>query len=611
MVVSGQYTLELETEGAPAVTHIPEGSTTVVPDPIPPPDFGLITGQELVAGIGKFKVYRTEDFQTPSGSGGPTWDAVDLTGADEILTWVVDPFSPGYINGSGSIDGWLATATKIYRVEDLFGTPSVTTEVTFANTASWRTIQASFGTYFFEGLNPWLVCISYYGSTGGHTGTWATYSMDGGATWATEVQVSAFYDSGSYVSPIGLYCSPKTPGLAYTAAHIATANPGVTHGFVSTDWGATWTEMTATEDAIEILPAFGEWPHDDDITYDYLGAATSATISRTSTNTGGAIVTDYDVLVIHPPADAVRLEVTVAWSNISTSTGGLGSQGSGLDITNGTGVSRTGSSNYTQATINGGELSGTFDLTFTFPVGVSDWPVNRELVEITPPSGRSGTRFRIRPATDASPGNTRTVTETITVTITEIELDDGTIYTPAAPGILLPIHGSAGDLHLPWEDNAAEDIFYYGSLSRSANRLFDLKKAVAGVLTSVSPNDGTRDYGPNFGQFAIRAHDSDRQKMLLAGTGNETTASSANDRQAVYKSSNAGTSWTNIVAAATSTEVYQAAFGGDDSNIIFVWGPPSYIKYSSNFGTSLDDRSGNLSALSATHLVGIAGGPTP
>lgn len=606
-----EVTLEIETSGQPGATVLkpivpaPGDQPATIPPPIPPPDMGLIEGQQLVAGIGMTSLYRTNDFQTDSGSGGPTWEAVALT-ADTTQTWVVDPFSPGYLTGTGPISGWRATTTKIYRITDLFGTVGETAIVTFATTALWRTIQASFGTYFVTGSNPWLICISYYGSTGGHTGTWCTYSKDGGATWAAEVLVSALYDSGGASNPIGLYASPKTPGLGYTVAHNETANPAETGGYMTTDWGATWTALTAVEDPVMILPAFGHWPEIADTDYDYLGPAASKSMTATATSTG-AVVIDYEYFVIHPPADAVRMKVTVNWTNEATSTGGFGSSGSGLDITNGSSVSRTGTNNYTQAVVNAGPLSGSFDLEFTF--GGTDWPQNREAVEATPPTVKGGTYFRLRPTADASSGNTKVTTQTITLIITEIELDGGIIYVPVSPGIIIPIHGQGGTVHLPWESNVAEDLFLYGAFDRTTNRLFALMRATAGVVEDISPNDGSKDYGVNAGAFSVRAHDSDRQLVLAAVTGNDTTTSAANDKQGVYVSDDGGDTWTEIVAPTTGTEVYQAAWSGSLDGVVYIWGPALYMGYSEDSGASVDSRAGNLSALSATRLIGLAGGP--
>lgn len=600
-----EVTLEPESSGQPGATVVKPvipgvgDQPSTIPDPIPPPDSGLITGQEVVAGIGKFGRYLTFDFQTPSGSGGPTYVFDNLTGADEMLTWVVDPFSPGYAPGatSGAVNGWAATATALYRLTDICSvSPGATAVITFANTALWRTIQASFGAYFFAGLNPWLMCISYYGSTGGHTGTWATYSKDGGATWSAEVLVSSFYDSGGAINPVALFTSPRTPGFALTAAHIATANPGVTHGFVTQDWGATWTEMTATEDPIELMPGFGNW---DDIgggVYTYLGPGTRESVTAIATSTG-AVDIDYEYLVIHPPADCVRMKVTVNWTNEATRSGGFGSQGSSLTIVNGTNVSHTGASNYTQAVVNGGPLSGSFDLEFTF--SGTDWPQNREAVEAVPPVALGGTYFYIHPSADAQAGQTRVTTQTITAIVTEIELDGSIIYTPTEPGIILPIHGSAGEIHIPWPSNDDEGVIFYGSLNRSGSPVIGLQRVDAGVVTDISKTV----YGVNHGAFSIRSHDSDRSHVLLAG---ESGAGS----RGVWISSDGGDTWTAVVAP-SAVAPYQAAFGGDDPAVLYICGPAAYFGYSSNGGSSVDSRAGNLAALSATTLIGLAGGPTP
>jgi hypothetical protein len=236
------------------VVPIPAPTPVVVPEETPFTG-GINVGQEQVAMIdmgGEKYLYRTSNFQNAS----PTWDQVNLNIPDyTIYGWVVDPFSPGYLTGTGEINGWVVTQTKIYRLEDIFGaTPSQTAVHTFSYTATyghpnyhWRTINASFGAFFVSD-NPWLVCVSHYGSLSGHEGTWATYSTDGGTTWSSEVQLSAHYNSSIGSSgrrrEIGLYVSPKTPGLAYTTAYTSTSSTPSSDGFVSTDYGATWTAIS-------------------------------------------------------------------------------------------------------------------------------------------------------------------------------------------------------------------------------------------------------------------------------------------------------------------------------------------------------------------------------
>lgn len=266
---------ERETSGTPAVTVVPADAEPVddgndywyTPPLYPPPDEGRIAGQNVVAVFSRNgKVYRTSNFQNAS----PTWDEKDLgiSGtSDFTYTFVVDPFSPGYIDTvGGSVDGWIATEDYLYRVEDIFGTtPTATAVVTFAEPANWtankewRTVKASFGEYFAEGDNPWVMCVSYYGGTSlgpfhaTREGTYATYSVDGGQTWSAEIAIA---DQTKQLTPldqwpIGLYLSPKTPGLAYVFAFdrpVPDDDPPynwvIVECYKTTDWGATWSVVT-------------------------------------------------------------------------------------------------------------------------------------------------------------------------------------------------------------------------------------------------------------------------------------------------------------------------------------------------------------------------------
>jgi hypothetical protein len=247
-----------------------------------------------------------------------------------------------------------------------------------------------------------------------------------------------------------------------------------------------------------------------------------------------------------------------------------------------------------------GSLSQSFVVEYTRRSGQTDWESSRDDMIASSPTTNTGyDYFRLK--AEAHAGTTQSVTETmdISLQIDEIELENGHIYTPTGFGSIVPINGQGGEIHLPWPDNDAEDVFYYGSLDRSGSPIYGLQRATAGTVDDISKTV----YGINSGHFAIRTHDLDRQFALLAGE-------SGAGNSGVWVSSDAGDTWVEIVTPSAVTP-YQAAFGGDDESIIFVWGPAGYIKYSSNFGASLDSRAGNLGALSATKLIGIAGGPTP
>lgn len=243
---------------------------------------GLPSGADDVALIGDDGlIYRTADFQ----SNPPTWIQLDPGMTDvQYYSWVVDPFSPAYRGTGATINGWVVGRDNIWRLTDIFGTPAASSVHTFAfsdvdithgsgKIHFSRTISASLGDYQpVETDNPWLMVVSYYEDAVGHVGTWATYSVDGGQTWSSEVLISASYDSGLYGGsltrqrPIGLYLSPKTPGLAYTAAYATTGNPPTADAYVSADWGATWAAMSDPD----IQPGHGlasslhvPWPVND------------------------------------------------------------------------------------------------------------------------------------------------------------------------------------------------------------------------------------------------------------------------------------------------------------------------------------------------------------
>lgn len=631
-----RVTLEVETVGRPALTEEREGALPVgdVPD-LPlvtiPPGFGLEDGVQMVAGVDlDGYIYRTTDFQTPSGSGGPTWDRVDTGITETIYSFVVDPFSPGYIDGVGSIDGWIATETDIYRVEDMFAvTPTVTSVHTFATTATaasyhWRSIQASFGAYFAAGVNPWLLCISYYKDSSGHTGTWALRSLDGGVTWETETQVSAFYNSGSPTrfNPIGVYTSPKTPGLAYTAAYTETGNPALTDGYVSTDWGETWTAVStgSADDPAEPLPL---WAIIDATGGEIVGAELGASVEHVIAAVAGGSVSLANSgnfhIVVAPPAAAVRIVVEAFYENTVTVTSDaftsfsttygvaepIGAPAATEDLT------------YVSPPGTGGVTAQFFTVEWTRSGSATDWEGNREQFEASPPtSGNAYRRFVM--AVDASKvGSSSVCTNELfhQATVVEIELENGHIYTPpaTASGMIQPIHAQAGSIHLPWPDNDAENIAYYGSLDKTGNRLFRLKRALGDAITDISPA-GT--FGVNRYGFAVRTHDSNRQYVLASVIGNDSSSSADDDTHAVYISDDYGDTWTNIVTAVADTSApddrpaFEAAFGGDSEQVVFVWGPASDIRYSADFGATLDSRAGNLGTLGATGFIGIAGGPT-
>lgn len=619
-------TIEIETSGEPAYSwNVETGTATpgdgdyelpeipTPPAPLTPPDSGLIEGQELLAAIGlDGYVYRTADFQTPDGSGGPTYTRHSLSITEELFSWVVDPFSPGYTVGIGAINSFLATENAIYKVADLFGTITKTTLLTFPTVADagslhWRSLQATFGA-FFESHNPWLLCISYYGNTVGHAGTWATYSLDGGGSWATEVQISAYtpQDALTRFNPIGVYTSPKTPGVAYTAAFGA---PILSDPALRPIWGLS------------------------------TGAGNYSQVN--SHQASGSILAQNNTknlyFMPHPPADAVRIVIKGFYS-IEAHKASFGNPNIHFFVNGVTGanvvvISSSFGSNQGGSTggVNGSNPGWADDFEVTMTLTAGNWPFDKTEVGITPPTGPVGPRFQL----NGISSDTGTASGEVSMRIVEIELSDGTIYNPALDGAdgyisvnygddwtalvgdpIAPGQGLAGSIHVPWEDNDDETIVYYGNYVLDTTRQFRLMRSTGGVPTDISPDDGSRLYGVNRFGFAIRAYDSDRTNLLASVTGNDTSDDPADDYHAVYVSGNEGSSWNQVMApipdsqAPTNRPAFEAAFGGDSEQVIYIWGPPNGIWYSDDFGLTVDDRSGNLDALgSSGGFIGIAGGP--
>lgn len=608
---------ERETSGSPGITQlpedleIPEPTEPVIPEPTVPP--GIPEGEDLVAGIGYDGfIYRTEDFTDAT----PTWDEVDTGIADTIYSWVVDPFSPGYLTGVGFINGWIVNDTAIYRVEDIFDTVVVTSVLTFPVATSgasfhWRTIQASFGAYFAAGVNPWLLCVSYYGNTAGHTGTWACRSTNGGVTWSAEVQISAEYEASaqSRFNPVAVFTSPRTPGLAYTAAHVSVAGGP--------------------------LPNWGIW-RQDEADFVVLGLSASASATSSAASVGAGVVENDRTLILAPPPNTARIVCECTWSaTITEAEPATPITTTSLAVDNPGTLGRTDDLVYTAPDVGSGggtDLeTGAFTVEWTF--GGGDWPVNTTTIISAPPTGPgTGARFEPHAKADADAIESCSASVTISATVTEIELDGGFTYTPVdteVTGFVSTDWGEtwepfsvldagaaqAGTIHLPWEGNLLENLFYHGTLQEPNTREFRLKKILAGVVSDISPTDGFISYGVNRGSFGVRAYDSDSQYVVASVIGNDTSADPDDDQHAVYISDDIGATWDEVVApiadtgAPTNRPAFEAAFSGDNPDAIFIWGPAAYMGYSDDFGVTVQDKSGNLAALGSVGFIGIAGGP--
>lgn len=643
-------TIELETSGEPALSYDPStGEATpgdgdweppVIgpppPPPTAPPAIGLREGVETVFAIDGMTganptLYRTFDFQTPSGSGGPTYTGHSLAITDGMLrSFVVDPFSPGYAGGGnipgGAINGWAVGDLAIWRIEDMGGvSPSATSIYTFPipiNSTSRfhsRTIQASFGTYFGSGDNPWLMVVSHYADTSGHTGTWANYSKDAGATWSGEKLISSYYDSDVSGAEAEIICSchlsPKTPGLALACAYHATGNPATAAEFKSIDWGETWVEQLSSEDVLHPLPKWGYY--DDNDVFSFQSTSTIGHLFNECLSTGPvkAVTTS---IVMAPPPDAVRVEITAVWTAFAHKAA-FGSVGGGSTLNKPSSVTRTIVSNDPGTFAFDTVYSGSFVHTYTYG-GVPDWPeVNSETIISSPPTTLKGVRFG---RNDIGSGDGTRLWYDLHVTVTEIELKDGTIYTPVDTGQVLPGHRLGAALHAPWLTNPSEFLLYYGNVNRGATLAYRLRRAEldASTFTDISPSHSGKLYGVNRSGFGVRTHDSNRSHTVIGGTANDATAIATDNVHAIFVSTDGGdTSTLAFGPIADSsfglTKGFGVAFSGEELDVIFAWGAKGGINgtiiYSDDGGATFDDRSGNIAAdfgANPDGFLGIAGG---
>ena len=191
--------------------------------------FGYQSGPPL-SGYG---VAITNDFQTLNIDGGPTWTLYSLPAGQ----FTVDGFS----YATGEVNGWLSGDAGLYYIEDLFGARTVTQ---ISSEACPGGIDSSFGEQGF------VIASQDVINTGNHAvkvlRTTDGVTVAGPTTVGVERTTPG---NPAYASAVAV--SQHLSGRAYISAFIADAM-GEVAGFVTTDYGATWTQTNGTNG-----PVFG------------------------------------------------------------------------------------------------------------------------------------------------------------------------------------------------------------------------------------------------------------------------------------------------------------------------------------------------------------------
>jgi len=273
------------------LTSSPPGVETILPGYgdyviVPDPFLGLAKGTGTLAAFRSDNyVQITNDWTTPEAAGGPTFLEYLLSVNGNARGFVVDAFSPGYPGGGsvsgGAVNGVLVTdhTNAIYTIGDIFGARTLTLRKTLRAALTTgnhaRCVEGCFGA-------PYYVCVSHYDNSAGNEGTWYTYSLDGGATWAAETRITALYTGSPNNSPvIGIWLSSRNPGMGLISAYSATGTPGTAKLYRLSNNYATVTQMTTPADytPINTLAYFVHvpWHDNDDESIVYFHALTSST----------------------------------------------------------------------------------------------------------------------------------------------------------------------------------------------------------------------------------------------------------------------------------------------------------------------------------------------
>lgn len=182
-----------------------------------------------------FTIKLTEDFDTPSTAGGPTYASNSVSGVTGTARqWCID--------ASALTSGWTPTTGNIYKVTGITGSsPSGSNQQ--AISVSNVTVNIDFDYISSPGLFGIVAYIKADGST-----VVARYTTNGGVTWSSEINVGGSYLGGAENSIPGVLIDPRTPGVAWVGGTdvFPAGTGGNSYLYKTTDSGATYTKQGTT-----------------------------------------------------------------------------------------------------------------------------------------------------------------------------------------------------------------------------------------------------------------------------------------------------------------------------------------------------------------------------
>lgn len=165
----------------------------------------------------------------------------------------------------------------------------------------------------------------------------------------------------------------------------------------------------------------------------------------------------------------------------------------------------------------------------------------------------------------------------------------------------------AGTIHVPWNGNSSEAIIYYGVTQRDSSGV-----EVYGFYrntTDITPASGGKSFGPWTFNSGVDTYQGNKLKLVMVGRGNgvddtNELTQTTEGKQAVFISDDGGDTWTEIIAPMDGRTIdswpSSAKFASDDSNTVFIWGNDRYVAFTTDFGATIDDKTGNIGSLSGS-----------